>query len=145
MILVLPGDPVPCPRPRASVVGGHAAIHMPSDYMAWKKKAALVLVNQFRTQGGIIGSGQPIRVSVAAVFDRPLSRPASIWADDWKRGGRLKRWSKPDADNLLKAVCDALQDAGIVSDDCKVEIGGVTRWYGCTGELPKVEITVEVL
>jgi len=135
--LVIPGDPVPCPRPRAT---GHG-VHMPEAYMAWKRKAALILANQAIRAGFPMGKG-PVRVSVVAIFDRPLSRPASVKKEDWG-GGRVKRWSKPDADNVLKAVCDALQDAGIVSDDCHIEIGSVTRWYGSVGELPSVLISIE--
>jgi len=114
---------------------------MPEAYMAWKRKAALILANQARRAGFPMGKG-PIRVSVVAIFDRPLSRPASVSKEDWG-GGRVKRWSKPDADNLLKAVCDALQDAGIVVDDCFIEIGSVIRWYGSVGELPSVLISIE--
>jgi Holliday junction resolvase RusA-like endonuclease len=116
-------------------------VKMPEKYMTWKRGAALLLANQARRAGFPFGKG-PIRVSVVAVFDRPLSRPASVKKEDWG-GGRCKRWAKPDADNILKAVCDALQDGGIVSDDCHIEIGSVARWYGSIGELPSVLISVE--
>ena len=114
---------------------------MPEAYMLWKRGAALVLASQARRAGFPMGKG-PIRVSVVAIFDRPLSRPKSIRAEDWG-GGRVKRWAKPDADNVLKAVCDALQDGGIVVDDCSIEIGSVVRVYAGLGELPCVQITVE--
>jgi len=137
--LVIPGDPVACPRPRAMPDG--KGVKMPEKYMVWKRGAALVLANQARRAGFPFGKG-PIRLVVVAIFDRPLSRPALVKKEDWG-GGRVKRWSKPDADNVLKAVCDALQDAGIVLDDCCVEIGSVTRWYGSIGELPCVLVSVE--
>ena len=136
---MVPGDPVPCPRPRAMPDG--KGVKMPEAYMFWKRGAALLLSNQARRAEFPMGKG-PIRVSVLAIFDRPLSRPKSIHAEDWT-GGRVKRWAKPDADNVLKAVCDALQDGGIVLDDCSIEIGSVVRVYAGIGELPCVQITVE--
>jgi Holliday junction resolvase RusA-like endonuclease len=50
--------------------------------------------------------------------------------------------SKPDADNLLKAVMDAMTDAGIWRDDSLVFSISVDKWYA-RGE-PGAQIIVKV-
>lgn len=143
MLLILDGDPMLCPRPRATSRNGHGAVHMPPEYDEWKKAAALILASQWRKLGMEFGRGVAVRVSICAVFGRPQSRPDAVRPDQWKTGGRVRRWARPDADNLLKAVNDAIQDAKIVEDDLLVEIGFASRWYGAIGETPRTEIIVE--
>ena len=136
-MILLPLAPMACPRPR--VFGNRA--YMPDDYRRWKGDAVMMLRALGRAW---IGSRLPLRVSVAAVFERPNRRPEGVDSDAWKSGSRVKRWAVPDADNVFKAVADALQDAGIVANDSDVEIGSVTRWYAAVGERAKVEISLEV-
>jgi len=143
MLLYLSGDPMSCPRPRAIARNGHGAIFMPPAYVEWKKGAALRLAAQWSKAGREFGGKAPIRVSVVAVFARTKSRPDSVTLAQWASGGRVRRWVAPDADNIFKAVADALQDARIIANDSLVEIGFVTRWYGAIGEGAKIEIVLE--
>lgn len=137
MTLILPFAPMACPRPRVA----NDRAFMPDDYRRWKQDAQMVL----RAMGRVwVGNRVPLRVSVVAVFDRPKRCPDGVDSEAWKAGNRVKRWAVPDADNLFKAVADALQDAGFVANDSHIEIGGVTRWYAASGERAKVEISLEV-
>jgi Holliday junction resolvase RusA-like endonuclease len=46
-----------------------------------------------------------------------------------KEGRYMPHTKKPDADNLLKAVMDALTDAGIWQDDALVFRTEAAKWY----------------
>jgi Holliday junction resolvase RusA-like endonuclease len=46
---------------------------------------------------------------------------------------------KPDADNVLKAVCDALTDCGVWADDKQVALAFVSKRWSVT---PRTEIWI---
>lgn len=100
-----------------------------------------------------------IRLSMEAFFERPqrINRPRDP-------DGPIRKNSKPDADNLVKAVMDALtppklkwtgnpanDDATrrearrgyLWHDDGQVHLGPVDRWYAAKGGAPGVIIIVE--
>ena len=78
----------------------------------------------------------PVVVTIVAVFKRPKSMPKKL------SKGRIPRPSKPDWDNIGKAVCDALN--GIAYDDDAIIVSGsVTKWVAAEGELPHVEIRLQ--
>jgi len=52
---------------------------------------------------------------------------------------RIFKPTKPDIDNLAKAVLDALQDAKIIKDDSQVVGLTATKWYGAKIEDKKSE------
>jgi Holliday junction resolvase RusA-like endonuclease len=52
------------------------------------------------------------------------------------------RPTKPDGDNVLKAVADALQDAGVVTDDKVIVTATVESLYAAKGEGPSVEVSL---
>ena len=82
---------------------------------------------------------KPIYLIVTAFFDIPKS---------WNKARRAKalgglEWhtSKPDGDNILKAVGDGLN--GVVwKDDSQIAFAKIIKQYG---ERPGLEITVETL
>lgn len=142
--LSLAGDPVTCPRPRAKV--HEKGVKMDADYMKWKAAAAMILMNQARRAGWPVGKRVLCRIEVRFIFARPQK-----WRKDmegcteetWAEGARVKRWAAPDADNMLKAVMDACQLGRLVSNDCDIEIGSVTRWYAAAGDGAGIEITLD--
>ena len=84
----------------------------------------------------------PCAVVVEAVHPRPKRKPGHIIAPLWARGGRVFRPSVPDVDNVIKAVCDALQLGGVLADDrWVVEVTG-RSWYAALGEDARVHVTV---
>ena len=56
--------------------------------------------------------------------------------------GRIPLISKPDFDNIAKAVCDGITRAGLWTDDCRVMDGRVVKWRAAIGEAPHTEITI---
>lgn len=114
------GEPVGKGRPKATTVGGRARMYTPTKTVNAENKIAL-----FAQEAGV----KPIEGAVVVSIDAWFGVPA---ADrNRKSGSRLvgKPCTKrPDADNIAKTVCDALN--GIAwADDCQVyKITVTKRW-----------------
>jgi len=112
-----PGDPKGQPRPRAFSRGGHARVFDPGTAEGWKSAVA-VAAKPCLPAEPIAG---PVRVTLHFSMRRPKSHYRT-----GKRAGELRPdapgWftSKPDADNLAKAVLDALTTLGAWGDDAQV-------------------------
>lgn len=162
MILHLPIEPTGCPRPRATIRDGHAGVYMPSEYIEWQGRCALAFMQRLTAplREGRLDWLKGGRISVEAVFPRTATKPKGVETAQWKAGGRL-RFRRFDADNVCKAVLDALQvalqkrlaldhdpDGGgepeSWDDDC-MEIGRVDRWYAAVGEEAHIRVTLEAL
>jgi Holliday junction resolvase RusA-like endonuclease len=119
----IPGVPKGQPRPRAFSRGGKARVYDPGTAEGWKSAIA-------REVGPHLPEkplGGPVAVSLHLSMPRPKAH--------YKRGVlRLEApaWhtSRPDADNVLKAVLDALTTVGLWHDDAQVCRVTVDRKYG---------------
>lgn len=116
------GDPKGQPRPRAFARGGKARVFDPGTAEGWKSAVAVaahpVLVgNKF---------DGPLSVEIRCYFRRPKGHST-------KRGLRpnapLWMTSKPDGDNIAKAVLDALTSLGAWADDAQVACLVVEKLY----------------
>lgn len=77
----------------------------------------------------------PFRVVVAFYLRRPqrLMRKSS-------EPGAIPCESKPDLDNLLKSLLDAMVDGGIVRDDAALYSVSAGKYYAEIGEAPRAEV-----
>lgn len=151
MILTLPIEPTGCPRPRAANRGGRAGIYMPKKYTDWQARCARAFTQRLTIPArenrlDWLGRG---RISVVAVFPRTATKPKGVETPEWKAGGRLPFYGF-DADNVTKAVMDALQvslrkDLGLKWDDKRLSTGATDRWYAAVGEEPHIQVTLEAL
>lgn len=48
----------------------------------------------------------------------------------------------PDVDNVSKAICDALTQAGVIEDDKLIVCAVIHKWYAAVGDSPRVEVTL---
>ena len=119
MRIFIPGEPVAQPRPKVSTRGGFARAYVDKKHPihAYKEAIRLAYVN---AGGGILKG--PIRVNIDCWFARP-------------KGHSIKRSmasepkvTKPDADNLGKAILDALNGIAY-EDDSQVYSLAVRKWY----------------
>jgi Holliday junction resolvase RusA-like endonuclease len=53
------------------------------------------------------------------------------------------RRSEPDADNLMAAVNDALQAAGVLANDRQIRCGTFSKSFG--GDAPRVELVIHAV
>jgi len=97
--LWISGEPVPQPRHRVTSIGGFARTYLPSKHpiRAWKQEIALRGRGAFRCIDG------PLEVSLLFYLPRPKTKWRKTKPNDVG-----PHCSRPDADNLAKAVCDAL-------------------------------------
>lgn len=126
----IPGVPVGKGRPRFTR-DGHA--HTPQKTRDYEDKVVLCWKCQ---SGKGFAAGVPLIAHITAYFSVP------------KRTSKAKRaamegkyhMARPDADNICKAILDALNQHAY-PDDSAVQIGGCYKIY--TTGAPRVEVTIE--
>lgn len=119
---IVPGEPVPQPRPRVSTRGGFARAYVPSRHPVHAYREAIATAAK---AAGVVRTSEPMCVAIDAVFARPRShmRKAGVRPD-------APKLPRPDVDNIAKAVLDALQD--VIGDDTSVGKLVVEKMYGTT-------------
>lgn len=90
---------------------------------------------------------------VVPASETPIRKPVSIWMAFYmprpKRlcgrrapSGRIPHDTKPDIDNLQKALIDALVDCGILHDDRIVWSVGAAKFYCEIEDHPRAEVLI---
>lgn len=136
--------PVGQPRPRASTIGGFVRVHEPTSVKTAtgrKPHPILAFKAAIKHEAKLAYTGSPldgpIRIDCIFVFPRPKSMI-------WKRRPmpRIPHTSKPDTDNVVKAVKDAL--TGIVwRDDSQVYQEFSTKWIASGEEQPRTIVMIK--
>ena len=131
--LQIPGEPIAQPRQRHGLVNGHVRNWTPAKHPANTYKAQIRLAWQEAAGERIDG---PVRLSVLLVFSRPQGR---VWKT--KAMPRYPHTSRPDAENVVKAVQDAL--TGLAwRDDSQVAALSVETWVAAGDEQPGSMINI---
>ena len=116
--LFVNGIPKAQPRPRMTA-SGH--VYNPDSADVWKEIVRTAFLSFHRPP-----ITNPIRLRVSFFLPRPKTMKGEIAVPHVK---------KPDVDNLLKAVMDAMTVAGVWKDDALVYATEAGKWYtaGKTG------------
>jgi Holliday junction resolvase RusA-like endonuclease len=122
------GMPVAQPRHRVSCRNGYARVYLPSDHAVhgWKELIAQAAAEQIEKTGALEGA---LALSLDFMFPAQTRRAEGTY-----------RVKKPDLDNLVKAVMDALTDAGAWQDDAQVAEVTARKRFG-TGSGVDIKIT----
>lgn len=138
ILIVVPGHPVGKGRARSARLPNGRTIHYtPEKTRTWEGIARSAALDVMRDRLHYYTPFDcPMRMSLIITHAIPDSWP------NWKRtlalGGKIEPTVKPDADNVEKAVKDALN--GVVwRDDCQVVSCSKEKLYG---EVPGVRILV---
>lgn len=136
VVFTVPGQPVGKGRPRIGKVGNHARMFTPAKTVSYESTVALAAQQAM--------AGAPlIHGPASAVLRLTLAIPAS-WSrkkQEQARAGAVLPTTKPDADNVVKAIFDAIN--GVVwRDDSQVVELTLTKVYGST---PGVSVRIEEL
>jgi len=129
---VIPGDPVPQPRPRVSTQGGFARAYVPASHAIHAYRAEV----QLRAKAaGVVASTDPLSVAIVATFARPTSHLT-------KKGVRAAapKLPRPDVDNIAKGILDALGD--LWGNDSCVAALSVEKCYGTEG---RTSVTIDAI
>ena len=127
-------------RPRVALRGGRARAYTPKETEAWEAAAEWHIRSAIGHRW--VSVDVPVSVEMVAVAERCAERPKGVSLEAWKRGGRVHRVGRTDADNELKAGMDALSRAAFWTDDnLAVDVRAVKVW-GAVGERACVEMIV---
>jgi Holliday junction resolvase RusA-like endonuclease len=123
------GTPKAQPRVKAFARGRHAGVYTPDTADGWKAEVRRAALAKCSTPEPLRG---PLLVFLTFVMPRPKSRKVDYW-----------HTSRPDVDNLAKAVLDALGDAGIWGDDAQVARMVVQKIYVQGTEAPGCTVIID--
>lgn len=113
----VPGDPVAKGRPRATRQG---RFYTPEKTVRYESTVALFASQAMEGRQTLAG---PLTLEIEATFQWPLS-----WGEK-KRARMPFKTSKPDLDNVAKAVADAMNGV-VYLDDAAVVRLAATKKYG---------------
>ena len=122
--IYIPGKAVAQSRPRFARRGNHVATYdaAPSrDYKSWVKHCALEVMKQKSMQ--IIPRDIPLKIILTVNVERPKSCPKS----------RTLPVTKPDLDNTLKTIQDALEGIAYQADQQIVSLSATKRYADSGG------------
>ena len=105
-------SPEPKGRPRFTTFGGHIHTYTPKKTELYERRIKDQYIKY--TDGYKFEKGQPICVSV--VFGMPIPKSAPKSRKRAMADGIIRHTKKPDVDNLIKSVLDALNGVAWVDD-----------------------------
>jgi Holliday junction resolvase RusA-like endonuclease len=119
MKIFIPGEPIAQPRVKVSTRGGFARAYVDAKHPihAYKQAIRLAYVNA----GGEVLEG-PVEIRIACWFERPKGHSKK------RRQQPEPKVTKPDLDNVGKAILDALNKIAY-NDDGQVCRLTVEKWY----------------
>ena len=125
MIFTIPGNPVGKGRPRATTINGMARMYTPKKTASYE-----TLVVMAYTQAGGTKLEGNLYMHIKATFEMPMSLSMK------KRKLMDGRFcgKKPDADNILKIVADALNGVAY-QDDSAISAASVEKRWGQDGSV----------
>ena len=112
-------EPIACPRPRVTRQG---RVYYPVKYREWIKDMKERLADMSVPEGAL-------HVELIFVVKRPKKM---------RKGDRIIHSKRPDLDNMVKALLDALP----IPDDAVVCSITAKKFYAATGEDPQIEVLV---
>lgn len=132
---IVPGPVVGKGRPRFSTRGGFAKAYTPKKTADYENNIRTAYLEEVQFQPMRWGNKEPLEMVVNAYFEIPKSASKKAKTEMLLHGYPNK---KPDGDNILKAVADALNGVAY-ADDCQIVCATVNKIWS---EEPKCEITI---
>ena len=129
----VPGKPVGKGRPRAAKRGKSIVLYTPETTVKYESTVALAASQAMAGRPLITG---PAEVLMTMVLPVPVSWSKRKQAD--ALAGQLMPTGRPDADNVIKAIFDAINKI-VWTDDAQVVGLRLRKVYGAT---PCVQVTV---
>ena len=118
----VPGRPKGKGRPRASAVNGHARMRTPAETIQYENWVRVC----YQREHGALRFAPPVVLEIDAYFEIPKSytkKKRALCAQ-----GLVRPTCKPDIDNVVKAVADALNGVVYKDDSGVVELRCAKRW-----------------
>lgn len=130
---LVPGEPIGKGRPKIGRVGGHARMFTPTKTANYESLIAIFAHEAMQGRDLLTG---PVLMELRIVV--PIAASWSKKKTAEALAGEVMPTKKPDADNVLKAICDGIN--GIVfKDDVQVVNVSMSKRFG---ETPGVTVRV---
>ena len=127
------GTPVAKGRPRASKTPAGIRMHTPKTTKTYERKLKATAIVAMNASKPFL---RPIALSVGIVVPIPASWPKK--RQTLARIGVICATKKPDADNVLKVIKDAMNGV-VYGDDAQVVVINLSKAYG---DEPRVDVVV---
>jgi len=130
------GEPVPKARARVffNKHVGRVMAYTPKKTMSWENLVAST-ASQYCPKSGVITGPVKVTLRIYRNIPKSFSKTKTEMADS----GELLPITKPDIDNILKSVCDALNGVIWHDDSQVVELGDCIKRYSKT---PRIEVEI---
>ena len=129
----VPGSPIGQGRPKFSTINGHAKAYDPEKSRNYKAYVKLLATQAMKEQGFTMIDG-PCCLDILAFFEVPKSKSKKF--RERALLGLERPTKKPDIDNIVKALQDALNGLAY-KDDSSIVYLSVAK---CYSEIPRVEV-----
>lgn len=132
----IPGDPVAWMTPRIVRNKGHkgARAIMPDKMREYQQKVQLAAIDVMGERPPMTG---PVKLELSYWFTMPKSMQRKR-----KPTPAQPKMTKPDLDNLVKCIGDALSSVVYVDDNQVVSLVA-SKWFCCQGEPGRLVVHVE--
>ena len=125
MIFIIPGEPTGKARPRVTKWGAHT----PEKTVLYENLVKTVY-------NGKLHEGY-IEMNVTAFYS--ITKSASKKKHEQMLSGEIRPTKKPDCDNVLKIIADALNKVAY-NDDAQIVRATVEKYYS---DVPRVEVEIK--
>ena len=132
----IPGSPIGQGRPKFSTINGHAKAYDPEKSRNYKAYVRMLATQAMRENDFEMITGS-CAIKIWAYFDVPKSKSKKF--KEAALASKERPTKKPDADNIVKAILDALNGLLYKDDSCIVELSCV-KYYS---DVPRVEVYVD--
>ena len=129
----VPGSSIGQGRPKFSTINGHAKAYDPEKSRNYKAYVKLLATQAMKEQGFTMIDG-PCCLDIMAFFEVPKSKSKKF--KERALLGLERPTKKPDIDNIVKALQDALNGLAY-KDDSSIVYLSVAK---CYSEIPRVEV-----
>lgn len=132
----VPGSPIGQGRPKFSTINGHAKAYDPEKSRNYKAYVKLLATQAMKDTGFTMIEG-PCSLDILTFFEVPKSKSKKFRQAALE--GRERPTKKPDIDNIVKALQDALNGLAY-KDDSSIVYLSVAKYYS---EVPRVEVILQ--
>lgn len=129
----IPGEPTGKGRPRFVRATGRA--FTPPKTSSYENLVKLMYNNSVDE----FYEDEPLEISITAIFQMPKSASKKKMED--MISGKTRPTKRPDADNIMKAICDALNGIAY-KDDAQIVSAAIRKYYG---QEPQTIVTISTI
>lgn len=129
------GAPVGKRRPKFSTVHGYAQAIKPKEDVIYENLVKLSFQQAKPSDYNLFDKAVKMTISACFAIPKSFSKKKQKEALE----GTIRPLTKPDADNIAKIICDALNDIAYKDDTQIIELA-ITKRYASE---PKVKITLD--